>query len=185
MGTVPTPPTFVAGAVLTAAQLNQLGTVLTFVENPPQCSAYHSSASTTTTATWLVVPLQSETYDVVQSGDTPAHDNTTNPSRIYFRTAGKYEIAGQITFAFNSTGTRQAEVKLNAGGVESAGTQLFFTVQGAVGSSVQTAVPIVPFVITVAAGDYIEVFAYQDSGGNLALVASSGRTFLRTKFVAA
>jgi hypothetical protein len=173
----------VAGAVLTAANLNSLRDVLNFWAGPPQCYAYLSSATTTTTSVWLVVGLQSEMFDVVQSGDSPSHDNATNSSRIYFRTPGKYEVSGQITFAANSTGTRQAQLKLNAGGVEASGTQLFFTVQGAVAGGVQTSVPIIPFAVTASAGDYIEVFAMQTSGGNLDLTGTAGRTFLRTRLV--
>ena len=44
MGTVPTSPTFTAGAVLTAAQENQQRDVDNFLLNPPTCTAYRSAA---------------------------------------------------------------------------------------------------------------------------------------------
>jgi hypothetical protein len=184
VGTIPTPPTFTAGAVLTAAQLNSLGTVQSFWASPPQCYAYLNATATTVSGTWLLVPLQAEMFDVVQSGDSPSHDNTTNNSRIYFRTAGKYEVSGQVGFTVNTNGYRQAEVKINSGGVETGGTQVVQSGQSPT-STIVTAVPIVPVAVSVAAGDYVELFANQNSGGNLDLFAGSGRTFLRTRLISA
>lgn len=166
MGTIPTIPSFVAGAVLTAAQLNQIKAVSDFWAAPPRCRGEHTTAISLPNATYTVIPLQSETYDVVQAGDTGMHDLVTNNSRIYCRTPGKYRISGQLVFAANATGTRIAAVRRNAGGVVTSGNPLLSTNQNAV-SSGTTAVPLPPDVFTLVAGDYVELFGYQDSGAAL------------------
>ncbi|HEY1179930.1 MAG TPA: hypothetical protein VGF17_27555 [Phytomonospora sp.] len=166
MGTIPTIPSFVAGAVLTAAQLNQINAVSDFWAAPPRCHAEHTTIVSLPNATYTLIPLQSETFDVVQVGDAGMHDLVVNNSRIYARTAGKYRISGQLVFAANATGVRIATVRLNAAGLIGGGTGLLSTNQNAL-SSGTTAVPLPPDTFTLAAGDYVEMFGYQNSGAAL------------------
>lgn len=161
MGTIPTPPTFSAGAVVPAASLNQLRDVANFWANPPQCQAYDTTGPTLTTGVALTVPLGGEAYDVVQSGDTPMHDNATNNSRITIRTAGKYQIEGYVCFAANSTGVRRVEIVKN--GTVSLRSNSSPAVAG-ISTTIQADVT-----AALAINDYIEIQAYQTSGGNLAL----------------
>ena len=41
-----------------------------------------------------------------------------------------------------------------------------------------TSVPISPIIVPMAAGDYVEIFGFQNSGGNLATTPGQGLTFL-------
>lgn len=83
-----TPATWVAGAVLTAAQLNtQLRDNVSFLANPPACRVYHNAAQTLVNNTPLTVAFNSERYDT-----NTMHDTSTNNSRITFNTAGLYVV---------------------------------------------------------------------------------------------
>jgi hypothetical protein len=184
LGTVPTPPTQSAGAVITAANLNTLRDCINFLEAPPRCRADHTTTITLTTSTYTLIPLQTETFDIVQGGDSPSHDNTTNNSRIVFRTAGKYRVTGQLRFAANATGTRIARIRLNAAGVAANGTSVIDSVQTNTGAANAAAVPVPPIEIAVNASDYIEMFGWQDSGGNLNTFATNaGDSFLQAEWV--
>ena len=182
MGTIPTITTFTAGAVLTATQMNNMKAVADFWALTPRCSVYQSSVTSVanSAASWTLLPWQAEVFDIVQSGDSLMHDNTTNPSRIYIRTAGKYEINGQVQIVLNSVGYRAAQVRLNAAGSGSGGTQLALNVVDA-SSAALVSLPIPTVEVDLSVGDYVEAFAQQNSGGALNTVAGSGVTFLRMK----
>jgi hypothetical protein len=181
MGTIPTPPTIATNQFVTSAVMNQYRDAINFWALTPRCYAWQNSAMTLTTGTWTVVPLQAEVYDIVQSGDSPMHDNTTNNSRIFARTAGKYEIAAQVQFDNNATSWRQIQVRINAAGSQAGGTLVAVNTQSAV-NGISTSAQIVPVEAALAVGDYIELFADQNSGGNLlTLAASSAQTYLRMK----
>lgn len=185
MGTVPSPPTFSPGeSAGVAAKLNQLRDSINFWASPPRCYAHQNAVtSIPTSSSYTVIPLQTELYDVVQSGDSPMHDNATNNSRVVFRTPGTYEVSGQLTFASSTGGRRAADVRLNAAGVSGGGTRIGFSTQGPLSGNA-TSVPIPVFEVTVVAGDYIELFASQDSGGAVNTVASQVDTFLRVRLIA-
>ena len=186
MGTIPTISTFTAGAVLTAAQVNAIKDASDFWALTPRCSVYSSAALSVPTgaSTWTVVPFASETFDIVQSGDSPSHDTATNNSRIYVRTSGKYEINGQLQIALNATGYRSVQVRLNAAGSGTGGTQLAVnTVDASSAALVSLPIPTVEYDLT--AGDYVEMFVQQNSGGSLNTVTGAGITFLRVKLTGA
>lgn len=182
MGTVPTPGTQVSGAEVASSLLNGFRDAMNFMLAPPQCNAYHSTLSSIPNNAYTVIPLQSELFDVVQSGDSPSHDNVTNNSRIVARTAGKYEVSGYVSFASNATGRRAGQVRVNAAGAVGSGTGIIFVAVAAVTGTVTT-VAMPPTVVTLAVGDYIEMFGFQDSGGALNTDASASTTFLRMRWV--
>lgn len=177
MGTFPTVTAATASQVVTAAYFNTYKTYLDFLASPPRCYAFFSGALSPATATATVVPMASEVMDIVQSGDPGMHDLVTNNSRIVARTAGKYDISGQIEFAANATGARSIIVRLNAAGSNASGTLLYQSIQGAVSGNATT-VQISKFPVALNAGDYIEMFAYQTSGAALAIDAGQAQTFL-------
>lgn len=180
MGTIPTITTFTAGQELTAAELNNMKDVSDFWALTPRCSCYQGSAQTLSTATGTAINMDTEIYDIVQSGDTASHDTSTNNTRLYCRTAGKYEVAGQVQFNSNATGVRVAMIRLNAAGSYSGGTALVQNTQGAL-SGGSTSAACIPTEVELAVGDYIELFGYQTSGGNLALATGQANTFVRMK----
>ena len=182
MGVIPTIATATAGTVATAAYMNSIKAANDFWALTPRAYVYQSSVTSVanSAASWTLIPWQAEVFDIVQSGDSPMHDTTTNPSRVYIRTTGKYEINGQVQIALNSAGYRAAQVRLNAAGSGSDGTQLALNVVDA-SSQALVSLPIPTVEVSLTAGDYVEAFAQQNSGTALNTIVGSGASFLRVK----
>lgn len=183
MGTIPTIPTF--ANPITSAYFAAIKATSDFWALTPRCSVYQSSAqSIAVSGTAAVIGFDSEVYDIVQSGDSPSHDNATLNSRIIIRTPGKYEITGQVYYAANGTGTRSAEIRLNAAGNIASGTRISLNQQTALTGPGTPATP-PPVEAALVAGDYVEIFGTQTSGGALNTAPGSGLTFLRVKLTGA
>ena len=182
MGVIPTIATATAGTVATAAYMNSIKAANDFWALTPRAYVYQSSVTSVanSAASWTLLPMQAEVFDIVQSGDSPMHDTTTDPSRIYIRTTGKYEINGQVQIVLNSVGYRAAQVRLNAAGSGSGGTQLALNVVDA-SSAALVSLPIPTVEVSLTEGDYVEAFAQQNSGGALNTIVGAGVTFLRVK----
>lgn len=178
MGTIPTYSSYTTLEYLSSTKLNADRDAGNFWAKTPRCYAYQSTAQTLTTGVWTAINLQSENYDIVQSGDTAAHDNTTNNSRIYIRTTGIYELSGQVQFVANATAYRMARICLNG-----PSTILNEQHQGAA-PTVSTSVGLIPIEVSLTAGDYVELYGYQASGGNLDTIVGSPYTFLRIRLTA-
>ena len=123
----------------------------------PRCRAKRNADQSIGTASTTAITLPSEDFDT-----DGFHSTSTNTSRITIPTGlgGDYLIAAHLVFASNATGNRQLVLWKNGAGLELIGvtnsaisgitTRLSFTV----------ALPLV-------AGDYLEIAAFQNSGGNL------------------
>ena len=103
--------------------------------------------------------FNSERYDTDN-----IHDISTNPSRLTCKTAGKYLIIGNIEWAPNNNGVRDARIVLN-------GTTIIGIVRVAAagGSYFQ----VVSTIYDLSVNDYVVLHAYQDGAGALN-VNSSG-----------
>jgi len=100
-----------------------------------------------------------------ERSDTDAvHDNTLNNSRLSCKTAGTYLIGGSFAFAASPTGIRQISILLN-------GTTTI-AAQRVPASSVDTMLSI-STVYALAVNDYVQLFAYQNSGGALSVNAAA------------
>jgi hypothetical protein len=86
--------------------------------------------------------------------------SVVNPTRLYAPVSGNYLISAGISFATNSTGARGAAIRLNGATFIRAGMT-------AAVAGFETHMPSVVKVAQLVAGDYVEVMAYQDSGGAL------------------
>ena len=152
------PPNFVAGAVLTEAQLDTLSDDITFLANPPRCRVYNSANISLTTGVDTALTFNSERYDT----DT-MHSTAVNTSRITFTTAGTYDIKGHVSFAANATGQRTLLVRVD-GATIIAVQKTDATAAGSVEVSVATE-------YAFTAGQYVELVASQNSGGALNVTA--------------
>ena len=173
MGTIPTPPTFTAGQVLTASQCNQLVTCLNFWASPPRALLYNNAAQSVPNNTLTLITHNSETYDT-----DGMHDTVTNNSRLYARTAGYYAISAALSFVTNGTGTRGLQIRLNAAGSSSGGTLIYDLTFPAV-SGAQSTVVLPQFTYPMALDDYIELFGNQSSGGALNTSSGANNTFMQ------
>ena len=183
MGTIPATPTFTTSTVLSAADLNSVCDAIDFWADPPRCNVYRATTQSVSSGSYDLITWDAEDLDKVQSGDSPMHDLSTNPGRVYIRTAGRYQIDGQVTWSDNSSSTRRHRVRLNSAGSSTGGTLLLETAQDPL-SGIATAVPLPPVEHQLAAGDYIEVFGYQASGSTLTITAGYGVSYLRVRLVA-
>ena len=122
----------------------------------PCCRIYTDTDRTIVHDTWTAIAFNKESFD-----DMVMHDNVTNNSRMTIpdERGGIYLIGGACPFDANVTGIRTLRIYKN--GVQ--GTQLDHMharndcAQLLHGSAIVEAV----------AGDYFELFVYQDSTGNL------------------
>lgn len=119
---------------------------------------YHNADQTLTTGVTTTLNFNSERYDIGN-----LHDTATNNSRLTIPVSGVYQITANVFFALNATGFRAVNLLLN-------GTTLIgHTRQQAVAGGASGTALNISCDYELTAGNYIEVQAFQNSGGNLAV----------------
>jgi len=120
------------------------------------CSLWASATQSISNDTATAVLYDSEEWDT-----DGFHSTSTNTSRITIPTGkdGKYLVEAQIFFAANTTGNRQVRIRKN-GSIVLTGIQ--YAPNPAFGFYATTS-----GVLSLAAGDYLECFVLQASGGSL------------------
>lgn len=157
MATIPVYTTFVAGTILTAAQLNtQVVAAGGFLLGPPECSVFNAAGVVTVSGTSIVVPFDNELEDTDNM-----HSTSVNPSRIIFQTLGWYALTPFSGFPSNATGARQLQLRLNAAGAIGAGTKLMGCSSQAHLNSEQVTNSVAWRYRAVNIGDYFEMFITQ------------------------
>jgi hypothetical protein len=120
------------------------------------CRLTKSSVQSLDNATSTAITWNTEDFDT-----DGFHSTVSNTSRITIPVgkAGKYLITGLIGFTENSTGTRQVLLYKN-------GTYIYFAAQFKPADNTD---PQLTFstIQSLAESDYIELYAYQSSGGSL------------------
>lgn len=135
-------------------------------------AAYRAKAAAAcrvTTGTAVSIPDATTTvlaWDVEAFDSNGFHDNVTNNSRLTVPAGlgGTYLVTGQVSFAANATGDRM--LTINKNGLVDA--QASARATAALHHRQQIAAELV-----LAAGDYVELTAYQTSGGALGTNASA------------
>lgn len=169
---VPTPKTWAAGEFVDSSELNtEIRDLYNFLLGTPRALAYRDATASTTSASWSLVAFNNELYD-----SHGAHSTSSNISRLVAPESGLYVAFNQISWAQNATGTRRVMVRKNAADSETGGTQVAIQTLASAGSNLDTQVSVYVEVI-LNAGDYLQTFAYQASGGALNIQAGSGTTF--------
>lgn len=161
------PRTWVASAVLTAAQLNvDVRDNELFLYTPPMCRAYQSSTTENlATATTTAITFDSEDYDTDSM-----HSTVSNTDRVTATTAGKYVVTGGIVWAGTGTDGRKIYLYHNNTTII-AGSIYAGTSSGSVMSCAGQ--------YAAAATDYFQNKGEQNSGGNLSVSDTTHkRTFL-------
>lgn len=125
---------------------------------------YNSANISCASGAAVALTFDSERYDT----DT-IHSTTTNTSRLTATTAGKYQIGGSLFFANNTTGARGLQIQLN--GATAIAIVRIPTVGGTDVPALQ-----ISTVYDLAANDYVELVAYQTSGGALNVSASGNQS---------
>jgi hypothetical protein len=144
------------GTVAPAAWGDTIRDDLEFLIDPPACSARNSTTQSINNTTFTVLTANSENFD-----NNAMHSTVTNTSRITCQTAGRYLFFTRHRWATNGTGARVIQYRIN--GVDPGATAQQLMAVPAAGGGVDhqhTAT----WSLTLAAGDYVEVAGYQDSG---------------------
>ena len=138
-------------------------------------SAYRNASQTISNATETALTFNSENYDT-----DAFHDNSTNNTRMTVPAgkAGKYLINANTTFTNNSTGQRIVYVYVGATLVHTSGP--------AIGGSASIDLGIsTSYVANLAVADYVELKAYQNSGGSLAIYGNTDRSSFQVSYLGA
>jgi hypothetical protein len=114
-----------------------------------------SAAQSIATATFTAITAATEDYDTANY-----HSTSTNTSRMTTPRAGKYLITACIEYAANATGVRAVAIRLD--GATYIAAQSTASLGSVLATTVSTSV-----VYDLASGAYVEMMAYQTSGGNL------------------
>ena len=130
------------------------------------CRVNRSADKSISTATWTLVDWDSESGTGSFDTDT-LHDTSTNNSRLTATMAGKYIVMVSIVWEPTAGGTlRIVQIEKN-----SDGTHTDANAVAAMRTDVLTSGYVNPVfascIVSLAAGDRVEAFVYQDSGGNL------------------
>jgi hypothetical protein len=138
-------------------------------------SVYKSTNQSVSNATFTAITFDTEDYDT-----DAFHSTSSNTSRFTVPSgkAGKYLISGNIAFDANGTGVREIAIYKN-GSVLNYGP----TIQ-TVAATYGTYVPI-SYVLNLSVADYIEIFAFQNSGGTLAVQGLSTNTTIQFSLLGA
>lgn len=134
---------------------------------------YDASTQTLTTGSAAFINFDSETFDT----DT-MHDTVTNNTRLTATTAGKYLVIGQMEFAANATGERRLSIGKNGA------TNDVATVVHDAAASGETRIIVAGFV-DLSATDYVQLEAWQNSGGNLNVSGGPNSSWFSAMRVAA
>jgi hypothetical protein len=134
----------------------------------PRCRLKNSADHVLATGASTALGFDTEVFDTGGM-----HDTGTNTERITFPSSGLYLISGQVAFDPSSGGSyRIAMIRLNNASIYSQNFQ-----SGSFSASRILCVP-VSGLIEASAGDYIQLNAQQDTGGNLNTDSAQANTWL-------
>lgn len=131
------------------------------------CKVHASTAISLTTATLTSLNFDTEDYDV--SG---MHSTSSNTNRITVPQAGVYRVTGSVQFAGNATKDRLVGFSKNGTGAAfvNDGAQRAWPASAA---TTDDAYVTATTDLALAAGDYVTLIVYQNSGGSLNAKAAS------------
>lgn len=157
MATVPVTRTWVAGEVVTAAHFNtNIRDVFNYLLAVPILEARQIVAQTLATSTGAAITMTAE--DVDSSGMHSTSSNTSRATAVY---PGWYQFSGVTVTLFNATGRRVNWWSVNGSQLNASQVSQQATAANDTGVSARTKHAF------LNVGDYGELFAYQESGGNL------------------
>ena len=130
-------------------QLSQIG-----------CRVYNSANISISNATLTAITFDSERYDTDN-----IHSTSSNTSRLTANRAGKYIISGGMAYASNSTGQRFIAVRVNGA--------TYIDVHEVLNIGANNHSVSISTIYHLNVGDYVELIAYQTSGGALNVLTSA------------
>lgn len=158
-----------AGSRLLAEDLSPWSTGINNALQPPVAHMRNTVATSVTSGgTGVAVTFTTEDFDTANG-----HSTSVNTSRYTFPVDGKYRVSGGVSFAAAATGRRGCWWRKN--GTDVNGSEAIIAT---IGAGAPTSVPARSILIDVIATDWIELIAFQDSGGsvNTAVTATQQST---------
>jgi hypothetical protein len=134
-----------------------------FLLNPPIFRGIQIVTQSMTSGTLTAITFTSSAYDTYSG-----HSNVTNPSRYTAVVSGYYTVSGVVAFAASSSGSRQATIVVNGSNINGATGFISSTPSTDVAAVVS---PTLDVFLNV--GDFVELWAAQDSGGSLSTSVTS------------
>lgn len=126
----------------------------------PACRVYNN-ANISVGSGFTALTFNTERFDT----DT-MHSTSVNTGRITFTTAGVYQVTGHVEFAASAGGTvRAVEIRVD-------GSTVIAQVNGPGLGASATVNLTVTAMYAFTAAQYVELLAYQDTGGSLNVLAS-------------
>lgn len=129
---------------------------------PASTRVYRSTAQTIGTASSTAISFNAEAHDGLGAWDVGAPTRLTVPAGV-----DQVELVGFAPFTANTTGHRMYSIRKNGLIIAT------HIVPGVDIASSPHGICVTTGPLTVIAGDYFELFAYQNSGGNLDVPAGS------------
>lgn len=142
------------GGIAPAAWGDQVRDNDEFLIDGPKCSVFNSAVQSVPTSTDSILTANSERYD-----NDGCHSTISQTSRTTIQTAGRYLLNANCKFLANATGVRKVEFLIN-------GTTVLNGMLVGAANGTDTDLQATR-TWTFAVGEYVEVRAYQSSGGNL------------------
>lgn len=159
---VPSPRTFSVAEIEVGAYLNSLRDALNFLLNTPLAILNQANAQSVANATPTAI-----TYDGTFLDTYGGHSNSTNNSRYTAQVAGWYFCKAGVVWAANATGNRAIQLYKN--GVAYPYSWQVAPAPGTFNDpGVETAA-----LVQLNAGDYVEAWTEQNSGGALSTAVVS------------
>ena len=124
------------------------------------CKVYRTTSQSIPDSTWTAVAFDNEEWDTNN-----IHDNATNPNRLTCKVAGKYLVIAGLQWVGNTTGRRLLRIR-QSGATDIVEAEATISAANPVGGSIATGIA------SLAVDGYLELLAYQTSGGALNTYAS-------------
>lgn len=156
------------GDILTAAWCDQARDNGEFLIDPPACSVSNAAVTVASSVTLAALAADTEQYD-----NDSMHSTVSSNSRITIQTAGRYEIGCVVKYSASASGNRSTVFKVN-------GTTSY-NVDLRTGTGTNTTAISGSRTLVLAAGDYVEVFMFQNSGGDLDVTLDEFYAIFRTR----
>ena len=152
----------VGDGAVTSSKLGDKSVTTSKWAGGPSARVYNSGNVSIATAPAVgVIPLNSERFD--GSG---MHDPAANSTRITIATPGIYLIGANVTWEPNSTGARELNLRVN-------GSDLVARVVQDAATAPNTTDQHVSSLVSLAAGDYVEIAVRHNAGAPVNVLASS------------
>lgn len=161
MATAPPSPNWATLETISETKLDSISTVLDFLKAPPLASLDRSSDQTISNTTHTAVQWNSETFDTVGG-----HDTVTNNSRYTAQYDGIYMLSASIPWTAHANACKYEMYFKRSDGIEYNGNSIQKS------TSSHTLVTSSSRLMALTTGEYVEVWVWQDSGGNRTIESS-------------